>query len=380
MNNTESAITERFKKGFKEIQVLLGPRQVGKTTSILNFLKKYKEPYLYVSADEVLETDIDWLDQAWQKAFDQSPNCLLVIDEIQKVHDWSSQIKKLWDKQKTSKKSHLKLFLLGSSSLKIQKGLSESLTGRFELIRAYHWNYVETQKIKKMSLENYLLYGGYPGTYIYIKDPTRFSNYLTQSIIQTVIEKDILQYHRIKNPALFKQLFEILSRLPSCEISYTKLLGQLQDKGNTDLIKDYLDLYEGAYLFQQIHKYQTSHFARKTSSPKIIPMASALIQITYKMASKENRGLVFEALVGADLLRAELATYYWRDKDSEVDFVVEHQNKVFAIEVKSGKKKSSKSLTVFKNKFPSAVTIFINPENYEKFCTDPKKFIERFID
>ncbi len=379
MKNTESAIAERFEKGFKEIQVLLGPRQVGKTTSIQSFLKKYKEPSMYVSADEALETDLDWLDRTWQKAYDVSPNCLLVIDEIQKVHDWSSQIKKLWDKQKISKKSYLKLFLLGSSSLKIQKGLSESLTGRFELIRAYHWNFLETQKIKKMSFENYMLYGGYPGAYDYMKDADRFSNYLTKSIVQTVIEKDILQYNRIKNPSLFKQLFEILSRLPSCEISYTKLLGQLQDKGNTDLIKDYLDLYEGAFLFQQVHKYQTSHFARKTSSPKIIPMTPAMIQIDYKTASKENMGLAFEALVGSDLLRAELKTYYWRSKDNEVDFVIEYKNRVFAIEVKSGKKKSSKSLTVFKNNFPESIVIFVNPENYEKFCADPKKFIERFI-
>lgn len=379
MNSTESAIAERFKKGFKEIQVLLGPRQVGKTTSILSFLKKYKGPYLYISADEVLETDLNWLDQAWQKAFDLSPQCLLVIDEIQKVQDWSSQIKRLWDKQKISKKSRLKLFLLGSSSLKIQKGLSESLTGRFELLRAYHWNYLETQKIKKMSFENYLLYGGYPGAYDHIKDPVRFSSYLTKSIIQTVIEKDILQYHRIKNPALFKQLFDILSRLPSCEISYTKLLGQLQDKGNTDLVKDYLDLYEGAYLFQQVHKYQTAHFTRKTSSPKIIPMAPALIQLDYKKASKENMGLAFEALVGSDLLRAELSTTYWRDKDNEVDFVVEYKNRIIAIEVKSGKKKSSKSLSAFKIRFPTAVIIFINPENYEMFCADPVQFIERFI-
>lgn len=374
----ERLLRTRFNEGFDLIQVLIGPRQVGKTTAILNLLKDYSGIYHYVSAEASLAPQSDWLIEAWQQALNKSPACLLVIDEIQKVSNWSEQIKPLWDSQKLKKNPHLKVILLGSSSLKIQKGLTESLTGRYELLRAFHWSLEESQVISKINLENYLLYGGYPGSYKFFNNTKRFDDYIQSSIINSVIEKDLLMEARIRNPALFKQTFQLLQSLPSAEISYTKLLGQLQDKGNTDLIKNYLDMFEGAFLIKQVHKYHKKSFKTRLSTPKIICMAPSLYERSQKK-SPEFLGLCFEALVGSDLHKANLAVTYWRDGDFEIDYVVELNSQLIGIEVKSQKRKSSKSVPSFLKEFPKAKIVYINFDNYQNFAKNPEDFILSMI-
>ncbi|MGK5087240.1 AAA family ATPase, partial [Bdellovibrionota bacterium FG-2] len=210
------------------LQVIIGPRQVGKTTTILEYLEhQHASRFHYVSADAVFHASHDWLAEQWQIAFQQKK--LLVVDEIQKCENWSETIKTLWDQFKREKKT-LTCILLGSSSLQIQKGLTESLTGRFQLIKVFHWNASESKRGYGLTFEDYLRYGGYPGSYPLIKT-NDWTGFVKQSIISTVIEKDILQYQNVKSPALFKQAFEILISYPAQEISYTKLLGQIQDKG-----------------------------------------------------------------------------------------------------------------------------------------------------
>lgn len=374
----ERDLRERFNEGFDLIQVILGPRQVGKTTSILNIIKEFASPSHYVSAEKNLLTPVDWLNEVWQQAVDISPNCLLVIDEIQKIDNWSERIKILWDDQNRTDKTQIKLILLGSSSTHIQFGLSESLTGRFELIHAYHWNLQDTLKLHSMTLEQYLVYGGYPGAYKFIKNPKRFDEYIQNSIVDTVIEKDLIPQGKIRNPALFRQTFQLLRGLPSTEISYTKLLGQLQEKGNTDLIKNYLDLYQGAFLFMQIHKFHAKSLKTRLSSPKIICMAPALLNIHEKSQS-EFMGLCFESLVGAELIKSKLELHYWREGDYEVDFVVKYKSHVVGIEVKTKKNKSSKSIAEFKKAFPLAQVIYINYENFSSFSKNIPQFFDKHL-
>lgn len=374
----EKALRLRFNEGFDLIQVILGPRQVGKTTAILNLLKDYKGISFYASAEDNLAIQTNWLDEQWQLALNKSHTCLLVIDEIQKVPNWSERIKSLWDGQKLNKNQLLKLVLLGSSSLKIQQGLSESLTGRYELLRAFHWNYKDSQLIKKLSFEDYLVYGGYPGSYQFISNPKRFDTYIQNSIVSSVIEKDLLNESRIRNPSLLKQTFQILQALPAAEISYTKMLGQLQDKGNTDLIKNFLELFEGAFLIKQIHKYHKKAFRTRLSTPKIICLSPSLLERQQKK-SPEFLGLCFESLVGADLLKADLPTSYWREGDFEIDFVVELNSHLIGIEVKSQKRKSSKSIPAFLKEFKKAKIVYINFENYHNFSIDPEAFLLKMI-
>lgn len=359
-------VSASLKKEEPLIQVIIGPRQVGKTTGIKLLMEgweKEKIPCKYISADGDILFPSSWILEQWELARFDSNSPILIIDEIQKVEGWPEIIKKLWDE----KKSQIKLVLLGSSSLSIQKGLRESLAGRFELHRVYHWNFSESQKGYGMDLENYLIFGGYPGSYQFLPDREAWLNYLKESIINPVIGKDILQQARVKSPALFKQCFDIICSYPAQEISYNKLLGQLQDKGNTDLIKYYLELFEEAFLIKQVFKYTNKKVLTRSSSPKILPGCPALYSVGLDaQLTPEERGRSFELMVGVQLMRLPGELFYWREKDFEVDFVYKYGKKLFAIEAKSGRKKKPGGLEKFKSNFPNAEIMIITPENFLK--------------
>lgn len=376
--STFNALRDRVAADNGLVQVLVGPRQVGKTTSVLKLIEEfYQDSAHYVSADKVFNSDSSWLVEQWQKAARERK--ILFIDEIQKCENWAETIKKLFDASKR-KKERVHCVLLGSSSLDIQKGLTESLTGRFQLTQAYHWNYKESHAAYGLNFEEYLKFGGYPGSYIF-KDPKEWVDYVKNSIVGTVIEKDILQYQNVKSPALFRQTFEILIGYPAQEISYTKLLGQIQDHGNVELVKNYIRLFEGAFLIRALDKFSLKTAKIKSSSPKILPLAPCFYQLTVLDDYRDDeRGRAFELVVGAQLVRTGESLYYWREGNFEVDFVLKRGRKIWAIEVKSvksGNTKSKKGLQMFKVKYPSAQTVVIDPENYFEFEADPLGFLDR---
>jgi uncharacterized protein len=363
------------------IHVILGPRQVGKTTSIHLFLdeqKKEGRKTFYYSADDVFNPSIEWLREIWQEA--RTHSALLVIDEIQKIEQWSDFVKGLWDEDQRYKRP-LQYVFLGSSSLENQKGLSESLAGRFRLLRAHHWNYQESHLAYGLNFEEYLKFGGYPGSYHLLQgDQKGWNDYVKHSLVEAVIEKDILKFHRVKSPALFKQVFELLTHYPAQVVSYTKLLGALQDRGNTDLIKHYIDLFEGAFLFKKLEKFSTNTLKRKSSSPKILPLCPAFYYLTLlDDFSGIERGRAFEVVVGMQLVRSGLDLFYWREGSDEVDFVVKYGRTLWAIEVKSGRfAKEHKGLKAFQKLFPQALVVVIHPENYQTFEDDPFLFLQSF--
>lgn len=356
------------------IQVLVGPRQVGKTTGVRQLLARISGSYHYANADDLLVTNRSWLLEQWQKALLLGDGTLLVVDEVQKIANWSEAIKSLWD----AHPRRLRVVLLGSSSLQLQSGLTESLAGRFELTRIFHWTFSELKAAFGYDLERYLLYGGYPGSVEFEADNDRWYAYLKDAIVEAVIGKDILQNRKVANPALFRQAFEILCRYPAQEISYTKLLGQLQDKGNTDLVKYYLELYAGAFLIYSLEKYSAKGWLTRTSSPKILAACPALYTMTAgprALADPELRGRIFELAVGAELLQLPGELFYWREKNMEVDFVYRYQSTLYAIEVKSGRNKSARGLEAFVEQFPQARPVVVTPDNFEKLSEDPKMFL-----
>lgn len=356
------------------IQVLVGPRQVGKTTGIRQLLARMAGSSHYANADDVLVTDRSWLLEQWQKALLLGDGALLVVDEVQKIPNWSEVIKSLWDKQA----QRLRVVLLGSSSLQIQSGLTESLAGRFELTRIYHWTFNELKTAFDYDLDRYLLYGGYPGAVAFEGDADRWYAYMKDAIVESVIGKDILQNRKVANPALFRQAFEILCRYPAQEISYTKLLGQLQDRGNTDLIKYYLELYAGAFLIYSLDKYSAKAWLTRSSSPKILAACPALYTMTVgpkTLSDPELWGRVFELAVGAELLQLPGMLFYWREKNAEVDFVYSYQGQLYALEVKSGQKKTAKGLDTFLTHFPEAKPVLVTPGNFPQLSENPQRFL-----
>ncbi len=351
------------------IQVVIGPRQVGKTTGVGIVLKQLRDYHVHsVNADGELMRHSSWITEHWAIANTLKSPALLVIDEIQKVENWSETIKALWDAQKSKNQKNVTVVLLGSSSLMIQQGLSESLAGRYFLHRVHHWNFSESHKGYGLDFEQFLTYGGYPGSYPFIKDRAQWLNYVKSSIIEPVIAKDILQQARVKSPALFKQCFDLVCCYPAQEISYNKLLGQLQDRGNIDLVKHYLELFEGALLIRQIFKYSGSKLATKGSSPKILPLCPALFSVTVDAElDSTERGRVFELAVGAELTRLPGSLFYWRDANCELDYVYQFGKKLFAIEVKSGRKGEARKmagLDAFCKHYPKAEALVVTPENY----------------
>lgn len=358
------------------IQVVVGPRQVGKTTGVRQLLASSGWPAHYANADDVLVSDRSWLLQQWQQALLLGDGALLVVDEIQKIPNWPETVKALWDAQP----GRLRVLLLGSSALQLQSGATESLAGRFELLRVHHWRFAELQAAFGYDLDRYLAYGGYPGAVVLEHDPDRWYAYMKDAIVEAVIGKDILQSRRVTNPALFRRAFEILCAYPAQEISYTKLLGQLQDKGNTDLVKHYIALYGGAFLLHALRKYLPKAHLSRSSSPKMLPACPAL----YSMAAgvtvsgnAEQRGRAFELAVGCELVQQPGQVYYWRERNDEVDFVYQYRDRLYAIEVKSGRKKSAKGLEAFCAQVPRALPIIITPENFARFSQDPGMFLER---
>ncbi len=367
-------LAQRLQTAPALIQVLVGPRQVGKTTGARQLIAQGEPSTHYANADDLWVSDRHWLLEQWQQALLLGDGALLVIDEIQKVPNWPETLKALWDKQP----GRLRVLLLGSSALQIQSGVTESLAGRFELTRVYHWTFAELQAAFGYDLSRYLTYGGYPGAVPFESDPDRWYAYLKESIVEAVIGKDILLNRKVANPALFRQAFEILCHYPAQEISYTKLLGQLQDRGNTELVKYYIELYGGAFLLYALQKYSPKAWLSRGSSPKMLPACPALCHMTAGLVAPndaEHFGRRFELAVGAELVQQPGALFYWREHQAEVDFVYRDRDRLYAIEVKSGRKKSAKGLEAFCQQVPQALRVIITPDNFAQFSTNPRAFL-----
>ncbi|OFZ14492.1 MAG: hypothetical protein A2Z20_00710 [Bdellovibrionales bacterium RBG_16_40_8] len=370
-------LSKTLKKQPEFIHVVLGPRQVGKTMGVLQLIENnFKKEAVYASADGDMPRTSAWFLEKWLQAKSKSPAGVLVIDEVQKIENWSESVKKLWDEQKIQNNGQkLKLVLLGSSSLNIQKGLSESLTGRYMLHKVMHWDYFESAASFGLSLDDYLSYGGYPASYSFIKNRVDWIHYIENSIIQPVLGKDILSLARVKSPALFRQCFDLACAYAAQEISYTKLLGQLQEKGNVELVKHYLELFEGAFLIKQLHKFSNKKVLSRSSSPKILPLCPALFSITLDAdLSSTESGRAFELMIGAMLCQLPGTLYYWREKNVEVDYVLKFGKKIWAIEVKSSEK-PPRGLEKFKENYPTCEQVLITRDNFQNVIAELRRHL-----
>jgi uncharacterized protein len=344
-----TVLTERLAEPRRFVQVVAGPRQVGKSTLVQQVTGELSLPVRYASADEPTLRSADWINQQWEAARLEATGkagAVLVLDEIQKIPAWSETVKRLWDED-TRKKRPLKVVLLGSAPLLIAQGLTESLAGRFETLRLPHWSYAEMREAFGWKIDQYLSFGGYPGAAPLISDPTRWSRYISDSLIETSIARDVLLLTRVDKPALLRRLFELACRYSGQILSYTKMLGQMQDAGNTTTLAHYLDLLAGAGMVCGLQKYAGDAARSRGSSPKLQVLNTALMTVTAGISleearsDREFRGRLIESAVGAHLANAaaagECELFYWRDRGQEVDFVAKSGSRLTAIEVKSGR-------------------------------------------
>lgn len=345
----------RLKERAKAIQVVIGPRQVGKTTAIKQLLAECEAPSHYVAADLPAPPEPAWILEEWGRAralLEKRDHAVLVLDEVQKINRWSEVVKKLWDEDRSAGRD-LRVVILGSSSLVIQKGLTESLAGRFELIRFPHWQFSECERCFGWSLDQYLFFGGYPGAASYLPDENRWAAYVKDSLIETAISKDILLLHPIEKPALLRKLFALACEYGGQILSYNKMLGQLTDAGNTVTLAAYKRLLEAAFLIAGIEKFSGSRIKTRSSSPKWLPLNNALITSMSGNSFERSKqdaavwGRLVECAVGSHLFTLVRDTgmelFYWREGNYEVDYVLRKGRDLLAIEVKSGSRKISAS-------------------------------------
>jgi hypothetical protein len=378
-----STLIERLSEPPRFLIFIAGPRQIGKTRLVRDALSQYdSKRYDFVSVDRDeaqppgftsiddaadkpgVKPDAAWLVSKWQHARaaarDSEDGHILVLDEIQKILRWSEVVKGLWDADR-AEGLKLHVVLLGSSPLLMQKGMTESLAGRFELIRITHWSFLEMHEAFDCDLDDYIYFGGYPGSAAYIRNEPRWRNYVNGSLIEPSIEKDILMMTRVDKPALLKQLFHLGCNYSGQIFSYTKMQGQLQDAGNTVTLAHYLDLLGNAGLIYGIQKFAGQKHRQRASSPKFNVLNNALMSAGSgytKIEAKADRsywGRLVESTVGAHLYNTghpDIQLYYWREGSREVDFVIQGSRKLTAIEVKSGPASGHASgLDVFSENF-----------------------------
>lgn len=358
-------IKERLEEPRKFIQVLMGARQIGKSTVVKQVLQDLNVTYQLFSADNVPATNSAWISNCWAavrslKEARKLDSIVLVIDEIQKISNWSEVVKKEWDDD-TFYDRNIKVLLLGSSRVLLERGLSESLAGRFEEIRMGHWSYREMKACFGFSLEQYLFYGGYPGAASLIGDDDRFQQYIQSAIIEATINKDILMDAPISKPALLRQTFELGAAYSGNLLSLNKMLGTLQDAGNTATLAGYVNLLNESGLLCGIQKFSNDTARRKASIPKFQVYNNALktvyTPLTFEQAILDRKawGHIFESGIGAYLVSQafihRFEIFYWRERNDEVDFILRKKGSVVAIEVKSNAEKKTEGLEKFKQLF-----------------------------
>jgi predicted AAA+ superfamily ATPase len=368
-----TAVVKRLREPRRFIQVLAGPRQVGKTTLARQAMEACRLPAVYASADEPTLRDRVWLETQWDHARllagEQRRGALLVLDEVQKVPGWSELVKRLWDEDSAAR-ARLRVLVLGSAPLLVQKGLTESLAGRFEVLRLPHWTLPEMRAAFGWDLERFLFFGGYPGAAPLVRDRQRWASYILDAIVETTIARDVLLLARVDKPALLRQLFRLACDHSAQVLSYQKMLGQLQDAGNTTTLAHYLELLAGAGLLMGLQKFFGSRVKQRGSIPKLLVLNTALMTAhageDLRSARRDGDfwGRLVESAVGAHLAghaaTAGFELLYWRERNAEVDYVVREGQRVLAIEVKGSPRKGSlPGMAAFAKRYPAARRLLV---------------------
>ncbi|MCQ2342896.1 MAG: AAA family ATPase [Paludibacteraceae bacterium] len=371
-------VMSRLNEPRKFIQIIEGPRQVGKSTLVKQILQNYNRPYIHFAADNVPASQSVWITSCWEAArarlaTEHLPEILIVIDEIQRLSQWADVVKKEWDND-TFTDTNIKVLLLGSSRLRLEKGQSESLKGRFEVIKMPNWSFAEMRDAFGFSLDEFIYYGGYPGSAELIKERDRWLNYIESSIVAATINNDILMDTPISKPALLRRTFELSSAYSGQILSLTKMIGQLQDAGNTTTLTGYLELLDTAGMVCGLQKFAMDKARRRASVPKYQVYNNALLSLyddanmSVTRQNPQRWGRWVESAIGAHIVNQSYAhnfkVYYWREGNHEVDFVLVRNGRIIAIEVKSNEEKTTAGLATFEQLYHPYKTLLVGPNAF----------------
>lgn len=363
-------LKSRMAEPRRRMQIVMGPRQVGKSTLVGQFTEGVSVPFDFFAADGVNRFDSSWIPNKWQQVrmrmdIHSEQEHILIIDEVQKIRGWSEQVKKEWDEDSRSHRN-LKVILLGSSRLLLQKGLEESLEGRFETIKMGYWDWQEMHEAFGFSMDEYVYFGGFPGLAPDIQDEDRWRNLMEDSIISPILTRDILEIEEIRNPALLRQVFELACIESAKELSLTNMQGTM-NSGTVPTIKNYLDILNKSMIVQPLQNYSPSRVKEKQSVPKMQVFNNAFRNRFGTFSFDEARvdpaewGRLVESAVGAHLANRAMTDdyelFYWRnERRQECDYVLRKGQALVAIEVKSGSVDKTVGFEKFKERFADKVT------------------------
>ncbi len=386
-------LLRRLQGPMQPLQIVLGPRQVGKTTALEQVAARWPGPSHYATADLPAPPEAAWIESQWLMARHRAQasrrRTLLVLDEVQKIPRWAEVVKALYDEDRRAK-SLVRTVVLGSSSLHVQRGAHESLAGRFEIHFCSHWTYPECREAFGWTLDQWLFWGGYPGAAPLVKNQARWRRFVSDSLVEAVLSRDVFQLAPVQKPALLRQLFMLAVRSPARVMSFNKMLGQLQDAGNTVTLAHYLSLLSSAYLVSGIGRWRQDKLRQRASSPKIVVWNNAIIAALSMLSLGEARrdaelwGRLVENAVGSHFLNHFLddghqaRTWYWLEPHAEVDYVVEKGRNATAFEVKSGRRGRSAGLAAFRKRHPRIPTQVIGAGGIpleEFFSTAPDAWL-----
>jgi hypothetical protein len=329
------------------VQVLTGPRQVGKTTLMLQLAKEWGDRAIYVAADAPEAALPGWWEAQWERAtrLARAETALLLIDEIHYLPSWSRLLKAETDRMR---RQHLALHVVvsGSTALRVGKGVRETMAGRFERLVLSHWSARDLAQgfhlSKEEAVDCVVRLGGFPGGMSLRRDPRRWRAYIVDSIIEPAIGRDLLVLEAIRRPALLRQVFAICVGHAAEIVSLQKMAGLLAERGALATIAHYLQLLQEAYLVAPLAKFSGRELRQRASPPKLVALNNAFLTATAlgdaaAVASDPGqRGRLIENACIAFAINSGQTAHYWRAEPVEVDAVLDGAWGRWAVEIKTG--------------------------------------------
>lgn len=330
------------------IQLLAGPRQVGKTTLLLELAEKLGSVAIYVAADGPEAS----LPGFWERLWARAESCakadgraVVLLDEAHVLHDWATRLKGEWDRLRRRRLA-VQIVATGSSALHLGLGSRESLAGRFERIVLSHWSAASLVDVFHVdpgdAAEMLVRMGAYPGAFAYRDDLDRWAAYVRDAILEPAIGRDLLALAPVRKPALLRQVFAVCASSPAQIVSLQKIQGQLQDPGAIETVAHYLALLEEAFLVAPLVKHSLKTARRRAAPPKLVTLSNAFLAITHPhgMPDREREparfGMWVENACLAFAWNAGQRVSYWREEPFEVDAVIEGNWGKWAVEIKTG--------------------------------------------
>jgi hypothetical protein len=361
------------------IQILTGPRQVGKTTLLLELAEQFGDQALYAAGDDPNAALPGFWERCWAETERRAKRgtALLLLDEVHQISDWAAKLKGNWDR---IRRKHIPIHVIatGSSALRVATGSRESLAGRFEHLTLSHWSAASLASAFQLSAQDAVLglvrFGSYPGAVELEKTPVRWRAYLRDAIIEPAIGRDMLALGTVRRPALLRQVFAVAVGSPAQIISLQKMQGQLQDSGALETVAHYLALLQDAYLIASLEKYAAQAHRRRSAPPKLVTLNNGLLSAMHPDGAPDRESeparfgqWVENACLAFAFNQGQQVTY-WREEPLEIDGVFEGSWGNWAVEVKTGRfgGQDLRGLLEFCRRYPAFTPLVITAPGEEE--------------